>query len=38
MKPPDVNPSMYFDFNKENDKEGLKSWKNIKIFLQKPMF
>ena len=34
MKPPNVNPSMYFDFNKENNKEGLKSWKlceNIKI-------
>ena len=24
MKPVDVNPSMYIDFNKENDKEGRK--------------
>ena len=34
MKPADVNPSMYIDFNKENNKEGPKSWKpfkNIKI-------
>ena len=36
MKPDDVNPSMYFDFNKENNNEGpkiskLKSCKNIKI-------
>ena len=36
MKPDDVNPSMYIDFNKENNNEGpkisnLKSCKNIKI-------
>ena len=24
MKPVDVNPSIYFDFNKENNKEGPK--------------
>ena len=24
MKPADVNPSMYIDFNKENNKEGPK--------------
>ena len=24
MKPVDINPSTYFDFNKENNKEGRK--------------
>ena len=40
-KPVDVKPSMCIDFNKENNKEGLKfkvDDRNIKIFLQKAMF
>ena len=45
MKPVDVNPCMYFDSDKEHNKEGLKfkvsimlEYQNIKVFLQKLMF
>ena len=45
MKSVDVKPSMYIDFNKENNKEGLNlklvillEYQIIKIFLQKAMF
>ena len=45
MKPVNVKPSIYIDFNKENNKEGPKlklvimlEYQNIKIFLQKAMF
>ena len=33
MKPADVKPSMYIDFNKENDKEGpkFKAGDNVRI-------
>ena len=39
MKLADINPSMYIDFDKENNKEGTKlimlEYQNIKTFLQK---
>ena len=42
MKTIDVKPSMYIDFNKENNKESPKfkmlKYQNIKIFLQNAMF
>ena len=45
MKPVDVNPCMYFDSDKEHNKEGLKykvrillEYQNIKVFLQKVTF
>ena len=45
MKPVNVKPSIYIDFNKENNKEGPKlklvimlEYQNIKTFLQKAIF
>ena len=37
MKPVDVNPSMYIDFNKENNKEGpkFKVGDNVRISMHK---
>ena len=40
MKPDDVNPSMYIDYNKENNKEGpkFKVGDHVRISLYKNIF
>ena len=40
MKPVDVNPSMYIDFNRENNKEGpkFKFGDNVRISKNKNIF